>query len=226
MKDTNRIIIFANQKGGVGKSTLCILFADYLASQQQAVAVIDADLQQSIAVQRDRELDEEKREADNVPWDVVELDVRDIAGVKAAMEAAKQFPGTILVDVPGDLANDNLVPVFAAADYVIAPMSYHPNVVDSTRRFAEVMQKLKDALQLNFKIWFIPNRIDDRKKADLDKLKLDTWKALHNHGDILTRINDRAYLERCSTLALTPQQSGAVQYAFDRIITEIEENEL
>lgn len=27
----NRIVVFANQKGGVGKSTLCMLFADYLA---------------------------------------------------------------------------------------------------------------------------------------------------------------------------------------------------
>ena len=27
----NRKVVFANQKGGVGKSTLCILFANYLA---------------------------------------------------------------------------------------------------------------------------------------------------------------------------------------------------
>ncbi|MCH3939748.1 MAG: hypothetical protein LKE34_00595 [Bacteroidales bacterium] len=49
--------------------------------------------------------------------------------------------------------------------------------------------------------------------------------VLKEPRDILTRINDRTYLERCSTLSLTSQQSGVVSYAFDRIITEIEENE-
>ena len=29
----NKKIVFANQKGGVGKSTLCILFANYLAAR-------------------------------------------------------------------------------------------------------------------------------------------------------------------------------------------------
>ena len=41
----NRKIVFANQKGGVGKSTLCILFANYLAWKKQQVCVIDTDLQ-------------------------------------------------------------------------------------------------------------------------------------------------------------------------------------
>ena len=225
MNDNNRIIVFANQKGGVGKSTMCILFADYLASLKQPVAVIDADLQQTIVVQRQRELEATGLDAEKVPWDAVSLETGSLADVKDAMAAAREFPGTILIDAPGNLADDNLVPIFASADYIIAPMSYHPNVVDSTRRFAEVMQQLKDSLDLKFKIWFLPNRIDDRKKADLDQLKLDTWKALHNYGDLLTRINDRAYLERSSTLSLSSQQSGAVRYAFDRIITEIEENE-
>lgn len=225
MNDNNRIIVFANQKGGVGKSTMCILFADYLAEKRLPVAVIDADIQQTIMVQRQRELEATGQDAEKVPWDAVSLETGNLADVKDAITAAREFPGTILIDAPGNLSDDNLVPIFASADYIIAPMSYHPNVVDSTRRFAEIMQQLKNSLDLKFKIWFLPNRIDDRKKADLEQLKLDTWKALHNYGDILTRINDRAYLERCSTLALTSQQSGAVRYAFDRIITEIEENE-
>lgn len=223
--NTNRIIVFANQKGGVGKSTLCILFADYLASLKFPVAVIDADLQQSIVAQRLRELKLSGLDEEKVPWDAVALNTSNVADVKDAMAAAQEFPGTILIDAPGNLADDNLVPIYADADYIIGPMSYHPNVVDSTRRFAVVMQQLKDSLDLKFKIWFLPNRIDDRKKADLEQLKLDAWKALHNYGDLLTRINDRAFLERCSTLSLTIQQKGAVQFAFDRIINEITEYE-
>jgi len=225
MNNNNRIIVFANQKGGTGKSTLCILFADYLASKGQPVAVMDADLQQTILTQRGRELAASGREEDSVPWDVVSVETSTLAAVEEAMASAKEFPGTILIDAPGNLADDNLVPIYSNADYIITPMTYHPNVVDSTRRFAEVMKKLRNAMKLKFKIWFLPNRIDDRKKADMELLKLDAWKALHTHGDILTRINDRAYLERCSTLSLSSQQIGAVKYAFDRIIWEIEENE-
>ena len=44
----NRKIVFANQKGGVGKSTLCILFANYLAWKGKSVCIIDTDLQKTI----------------------------------------------------------------------------------------------------------------------------------------------------------------------------------
>ena len=49
----NRIIVFANQKGGVGKSTLCILLADYLAYWKKDVCIIDTDLQLSATLQRE-----------------------------------------------------------------------------------------------------------------------------------------------------------------------------
>ena len=54
----NRKVVFANQKGGVGKSTLCILFANYLAAKGKSVCIIDTDLQKTILMQRrkDKEL--------------------------------------------------------------------------------------------------------------------------------------------------------------------------
>ena len=39
----NKIIVFANQKGGVGKSTLCILLADYLTYWKKDVCIIAQD---------------------------------------------------------------------------------------------------------------------------------------------------------------------------------------
>ena len=48
----NKKIVFANQKGGVGKSTLCILFANYLAAKGKDVCIIDTDLQKTILMQR------------------------------------------------------------------------------------------------------------------------------------------------------------------------------
>ena len=41
--DQTCIITFANQKGGVGKTTLCALFASYLVSKGHSVAVFDTD---------------------------------------------------------------------------------------------------------------------------------------------------------------------------------------
>ena len=51
----NKIIVFANQKGGVGKSTLCILLADYLAYWKKDVCIIDTDFQQSATLQREQD---------------------------------------------------------------------------------------------------------------------------------------------------------------------------
>ena len=36
----NKILLFANQKGGVGKTTLCGLFANYLAVNQRVPLLV------------------------------------------------------------------------------------------------------------------------------------------------------------------------------------------
>lgn len=46
------IITFANQKGGVGKTTLCTLFANYLVNRGKRTIVIDCDGQQTIFEKR------------------------------------------------------------------------------------------------------------------------------------------------------------------------------
>ena len=48
MIQTPVIVTFANQKGGVGKTTLCVTFANYLVTKGARVVVIDCDFQHSI----------------------------------------------------------------------------------------------------------------------------------------------------------------------------------
>ncbi|MBL1488914.1 ParA family protein, partial [Klebsiella pneumoniae] len=64
----NHFVLFSNIKGGIGKSSLCTLFAHYLTAKGEDVAVIDADIQRTIARQRTR--DKESRPDDKLPWEV------------------------------------------------------------------------------------------------------------------------------------------------------------
>ena len=48
MIQTPVIVTFANQKGGVGKTTLCVAFANYLVTRGVRVVVVDCDFQHSI----------------------------------------------------------------------------------------------------------------------------------------------------------------------------------
>ena len=45
----SKIILFSNIKGGVGKTTLCAQFAEYLSMKEVTVVAVDADLQASLS---------------------------------------------------------------------------------------------------------------------------------------------------------------------------------
>ena len=45
----SKIILFSNIKGGVGKTTLCAHFAEYLSMKGVPVVAVDADIQASLS---------------------------------------------------------------------------------------------------------------------------------------------------------------------------------
>ena len=71
----NKIVIFSNIKGGVGKTTLCALFANHLIEHGFPSFVIDADLQASLFRHRQREKDAAPDA--QIPWNVEMLDTSD-----------------------------------------------------------------------------------------------------------------------------------------------------
>lgn len=219
----NRKVVFANQKGGVGKSTLCILFANYLAWKKQDVCVIDTDLQKTIKMRckKDLELYPDAEE----PYEVQDFDVQDPELMQRLMDSASQTEGFVLFDSPGNVSEDGLVPIFTNADFIVCPYEYEEKTLDSTGTFVQVINALRQATpEMTAKLFFVPNRIDVRiGTADELRMWKQTDAIFKRLGAVTPRITARASLKRINTLEITPQQRDAVNGAFDFMIRRMRE---
>ena len=219
----NHKIVFANQKGGVGKSTLCMLFANYLAWKKQDVCIIDTDLQKTIMMQRkkDREIYDDMEE----PYTVQDFDVQDPELMQQLMESASQTEGFVLFDSPGNVSEDGLVPMFTGADFIICPYEYEEKTLDSTGTFIQVINALRQATpELTARLFFVPNRIDVRiGTADELRMWKQTDAIFKQLGAVTPRITARASLKRINTFEITASQRDAVKGAFDFMIRRMKE---
>ena len=219
----NHKIVFANQKGGVGKSTLCMLFANYLAWKKQDVCIIDTDLQKTIMMQRkkDREIYDDMEE----PYTVQDFDVQDPELMQQLMESASQTEGFVLFDSPGNVSEDGLVPMFTGADFIICPYEYEEKTLDSTGTFIQVINALLQTTpEMTARLFFVPNRIDVRiGTADELRMWKQTDAIFKQLGAVTPRITARASLKRINTFEISASQRDAVKGAFDFMIRRIKE---
>ncbi len=130
--DSTCIITYANQKGGVGKTTLCALFASYLVSKGHRVAVFDTDPQQSIAKKRASDL--EVYSGCQVPYAVYSFSLNN---EKALISLIGNIRGSghfdfVLFDSAGSLTDQALLALFANTDYLLTPIHYDYLSVPST----------------------------------------------------------------------------------------------
>ena len=217
----NHKIVFANQKGGVGKSTLCMLFANYLAWKKQDVCIIDTDLQKTIMMQRkkDREIYDDMEE----PYTVQDFDVQDPELMQQLMESASQTEGFVLFDSPGNVSEDGLVPMFTGADFIICPYEYEEKTLDSTGTFIQVINALRQTTpEMTARLFFVPNRIDVRiGTADELRMWKQTDAIFKQLGAVTPRITARASLKRINTFEISASQRDAVKGAFDFMIRRI-----
>ena len=188
----NHKIVFANQKGGVGKSPLCMLFANYLAWKKQDVCLIDTDLQKTIMMQRkkDREIYDDMED----PYTVQDFDVQDPELMQQLMESASQTEGFVLFDSPGNVSEDGLVPMFTGADFIICPYEYEEKTLDSTGTFIQVINALRQTTpEMTARLFFVPNRIDVRiGTADELRMWKQTDAIFKQLGAVTPRITARA----------------------------------
>ena len=100
MIQTPVIVTFANQKGGVGKTTLCVTFANYLVTKGVRVVVIDCDFQHSIM--KCRKADIRKYGEQEMPYEVWAYEANDKAMMTSLMEKLHNDPeiDIVLMDTP------------------------------------------------------------------------------------------------------------------------------
>ena len=158
----NKIVIFSNIKGGVGKTTLCALFANHLIEHGFPSFVIDADLQASLFRHRQREKDAAPDA--QIPWNVEMLDTSDHKRLVQVMGKLKEVPGIVLIDCPGNLNDRNLAYIYQSADTAIIPISFDADTVDATGIFVKALKSVSSAGLI-----FIPNRINaaERKAEEI-----------------------------------------------------------
>lgn len=216
----NKIIVFANQKGGVGKSTLCTLFADYLCWRGFGVCVIDTDLQKSLVMQRRKD---EQAYGQDAPYVIQGFDVSDPTTMSELMSSAREVDGVVLIDTPGNVSEDGLVPLFGLCDMIVCPFEYEDKSLDSTGVFVQVVDGILSGVSgARPELVFVPNRYDSRfgNVAEREMWR-QTDEVFGAVGVLAPAIAYRACLKRTDTYEIQPVQRGVVRECFEFIIKHL-----
>lgn len=202
------IILFGNQKGGCGKTTNCIQFANYLVEKGKEVLVLDLDFQRSLSDRRKEDI----ATYDNEPkYEVIQTDISNVA--KIISDFTKVEQGNLLIDLPGKIDDDALGTILKAADIIICPFKYDKFTMDSTGFFIQVLQYLN----VKAKIFFLPNNMRTAVRYETKEQVVDILKQV---GFVTDEISASVAMERINTLAISNECIDKVKNAYDYIIQE------
>lgn len=181
------IILFANQKGGVGKSTLALLFSNYLSLiQNKEVIVFDMDNQRSIYNKA-----QAAKVLENEP--LYEVEAAELGQFKIISDLVRDKKNLItVIDIAGSIENNDLIPIFKAADLIICPFAYDEFSVSSTIEFSYILKSIKESVD----IVFIPNRVKANVKYETVE---SVHNALSNFGEITQPVSERIDFQRITT---------------------------
>jgi chromosome partitioning protein len=180
-------ILIGNQKGGAGKSTLALSFANFLTQAKNCtVTVIDMDYQQSVAQKFEKAKVLENAE----PYQVVPASLESYPILRNLL--GKNERDIVLIDLPGKLDDDGLLPVFLSADLVVCPFAYDEFTFESTVLFTVVLRKINPKIA----IVFVPNRIKSNARYEI---MTEVNEQLSKFGNITAMLPDRVDFQRITS---------------------------
>ena len=201
----SQIIIFGNQKGGVGKSTITCLCANALSQApfNLKVCVIDNDKQRSIAEARNFDVDEDEK---NAPYPVFDMPV---TAVQQQLPQMDQEYDLIFIDTAGKLDVDASIETqeitkgLMYCDYLFLPFRAGNFNMDATLSYLNFLlqiqnQRADSARPLN--IYGFINMYRSRSK--MNDLLISEIKHLKKGGlnFMISRLNNYTLFEDVDTL--------------------------
>lgn len=178
-------VAFATQKGGVGKSTITTLVANYIHNVKgHTVAVVDCDHpQHNIAGLRNKELElidgsdyfkalacNHFRKLGRKAFTVIESNAADALDDAEAMLAGEEkSPDFVFFDMPGTLRSDGVLKTLSQMDYIFTPVSADRFVVESALQFVQLFNDnlLTTGLAKTRSISLFWTMVDGREKTNL-----------------------------------------------------------
>lgn len=184
-----KVVVFGNQKGGCGKTTLAITLACGLKEQGFSVLTVDADPQGSVmswAVRVDE--DSENSLPDTEKHDNVLID--------QALKRARDRYDVTIVDLGsnlgfgGDTIQKMLLKSLREADYVFIPVGPSPIDVDASEAFVDVLRDIWERRGENVPAAsFVINGV--RKGTTLGREIADVIKDVYEMSVFDTKIDSR-----------------------------------
>lgn len=213
-------IAFANQKGGVGKTTLCASFANLLSKLGYPVLVIDCDNQESIYKMREKDL--LVIPEDKLNYHVQKFDITDAATAADLMKRLNDIPAIVIIDCPGAMNQDGIMAVMCGADAMAIPYSYDPVSIRTTLAFTSFFDDSLEKLNIDGpERFFIPNNLQKGwgTKRELDLCE-NTKAYLETKGKVTPPIYTGAEIKRVNTYANSPKLAELISPAFNFILDD------
>lgn len=183
--DNTIFVAFATQKGGVGKSTVTALVANYIHNVKgHTVAVVDCDHpQHSIAGLRDKELEliersdyfkalasDHFRKLGRKAFTVIRSNAADaLDDAERMLSEERQAPDFVFFDMPGTLRSDGVLKTLSQMDYIFTPISADRFVVESALQFVQLFNDnlVTTGLAKTKGLSLFWTMVDGREKTDL-----------------------------------------------------------
>ena len=194
-------IVFATQKGGVGKSTMATMLASYMYFRQNhQVVVIDADHpQHSIKKLRNREMESLKEDEDQqrafmksgreqvypiANSKMVDVFQRPSPDQPSTYEKAS-LPAigadTIIIDTPGSVAIEGLGTILENVDHVIVPLEPEEMILISSSEFLAALSRMKAVKERGVKPIAFWNKVRQGSHQELIDVQNEVFRAAGIH---------------------------------------------